>query len=126
MKACQIIASLCMALGVASGAFGAHALRDIVSPSDLAIWDKAVLYQLVHGVAALLISSAANLILPLRSRQRVVWLMLTSIVVFSGSLYILVLTGQRWLGMITPLGGMGFIVSWSLLAFQLVKAQKDG
>ncbi len=111
----------CMAIGVGCGAFGAHALRDVVSPGDLQIWEKAVLYQLVHGLAALVVVLAPVQLVAVRAQRRISALLLLSILVFSGSLYVLVLSGQRWLGMITPLGGTGFIVAWLLLAFQLVK-----
>lgn len=114
-------AAACMAIGVACGAFGAHALRDAVSPGDLQIWEKAVLYQLVHALAALVVVLAPAQLIATRAQRRVSTLLLLSILVFSGSLYVLVLSGQRWLGMITPLGGTGFIVAWLLLAFQLLK-----
>jgi uncharacterized membrane protein YgdD (TMEM256/DUF423 family) len=110
-----------MAIGVGCGAFGAHALRDVVSPGDLQIWEKAVLYQLVHGLAALVVVLAPVQLVAVGAQRRISALLLLSILVFSGSLYVLVLSGQRWLGMITPLGGTGFIVAWLLLAFQLVK-----
>ena len=115
----QAVAALFAALGVGCGAFGAHSLRDIVSPSDLDIWDKAVLYHLIHSLAALVIASQAY---AFRSPCRIAVLMLAAICVFSGSLYLLVLSGARWLGMITPLGGLGFIVAWILLGIQLLKA----
>jgi len=111
-----------MALGVACGAFGAHALRDSLPPQDLLIWEKAVLYQLVHALAALCIASLPGLPLSEGSRRAVTWILLLSIVVFSGTLYVLVLANMRWLGMITPLGGSGFIAAWLLLAYQLLKA----
>lgn len=115
------VAAACMALGVGCGAFGAHYLRDILSPLDLQIWEKAVLYQLVHGLAALAVAFAPEPLLRATARRRIATLMLLSVLVFSGSLYVLVLSGERWLGMITPLGGMGLIVSWLILAFQLLK-----
>ena len=110
-----------MATGVAFGAFGAHALKDAVSPGDLQIWEKAVLYQLVHGVSALVLTSSEQIIPRASNRSRAAALMLTSVCIFSGTLYLLVLTGHRWLGMITPIGGMGFILSWLYVAFQVLR-----
>ena len=122
MKTAQASAAALMALGVACGAFGAHALRDSLPPQDLLIWEKAVLYQLVHALAALCIASLPGLPISEGGRRAVTWILLLSIVVFSGTLYVLVLANMRWLGMITPLGGSGFIAGWLLLAYQLLKA----
>lgn len=122
MKTAQASAAALMALGVACGAFGAHALRDSIPPQDLLIWEKAVLYQLVHALAALCIASLPALAISDRARATVTWLLLISIVIFSGTLYVLVLANMRWLGMITPLGGSGFIAAWLLLAYQLLKS----
>jgi uncharacterized membrane protein YgdD (TMEM256/DUF423 family) len=118
------LASISLAISVACGAFGAHALRGILSPSDLAIWDKAVLYQMLHSLGALVITLNTNLVALQVSMRRIAWLLLASTVVFSGSLYLLVLLQTRWLGAITPLGGLGFIVSWLLLALQLIKHRR--
>lgn len=100
-----------MATGIAFGAFGAHALRGAVSQSDLDIWEKAVFYQIVHGLAFLIIStfkisSSTALALGLGT------------LIFSGSLYLLVLTGVRELGAITPIGGTLLILGWVMLAIQ--------
>lgn len=119
-------AAALLALGVGCGAFGAHALRDSLSPADLQIWEKAVLYHLVHGLAALVIASIPSATIGSAARARLGALMLGSVLVFSGSLYVLVLSGMRWLGMVTPLGGMGFIIGWLLLAYQLVRDTKQG
>jgi len=107
------VACLFMAIAVACGAFGAHALRDSLSPRDLATWQTAVLYQLIHSLAALMIITLPR---GEPALLRVSSLLLASTVVFSGSLYLLVLLNQRWLGAVTPIGGGGFIVSWLLLA----------
>jgi uncharacterized membrane protein YgdD (TMEM256/DUF423 family) len=126
MKTAQVTAAFLMALGVASGAFGAHALRDSVPVPDLLIWEKAVLYQLIHALAALCVASSSGLLMSARARLAITWMLLVSIVIFSGTLYVLVLANMRWLGMITPLGGSGFIAAWLLLAFQLLKAPPNG
>jgi uncharacterized membrane protein YgdD (TMEM256/DUF423 family) len=110
------LSAVAMLVAVASGAFGAHALRDTLSPSDMVIWEKAVLYNMVHGLAAIVIALAAESGLePVRLRN-VARVFLISLCIFSGSLYLLVLLNQRWLGMVTPLGGAGFMIAWAQLA----------
>jgi uncharacterized membrane protein YgdD (TMEM256/DUF423 family) len=89
----------------------------------MAIWEKAVLYQLVHALAALVLVFKTNLSAFDHRVNSIAILFLVSVTVFSGSLYILVLTGQRWLGMITPLGGLGFIVAWLLLALRCLSVR---
>lgn len=83
-----------------------------------------MLYHLVHALAALVIASMPAEMLDSAARGRIGAVMIGSVLVFSGSLYILVLSSMRWLGMITPLGGMGFIIAWLLLAYQLVRAPR--
>ncbi len=102
-------------LGVAAGAFGAHALRARVDAAQLAVWHTAVLYQLVHGLGLLLVSALHTQLHPVWQRWAV-RLMLAGILMFSGSLYLLVLAGQRWLGAITPLGGSLMLLGWALVA----------
>ena len=115
------IGALFAFLGVALGAFGAHALRARITPRDLEIFDVAVRYQLTHALALLI----TGLILWWRgldvSRLLVItpWLFTAGIILFSGSLYALVFTGKRWLGAVTPLGGVLFLAGWLLLAVAL-------
>ena len=93
--------------GVALGAFGAHGLKDVLAANGTAaIWQTAVLYQLVHAVASLWAAE---------HRPVVARLWAAGIVVFSGSLYALALTNIRWLGAITPVGGVLFLIGWALL-----------
>lgn len=102
-------------LGVALGAFGAHGLKNILAANDTAtIWQTAVLYHLLHAVASLWASgrSAAT-----------VWLWTTGVAVFSGSLYILAITNIRWLGAVTPIGGLLLLAGWALVIFSKAKAQ---
>ncbi len=115
-KICAL-ASLSMALAVGCGAFGAHALRDKLPSQDLAIWQTAVLYQLIHSLAAIVVTTIKQ---EQNTLVRLAILFLGSTAVFSGSLYLLVLLNQRWLGAITPIGGVGFIVGWLLLARALL------
>lgn len=111
-----IIAALTLMIGVAAGAFGAHGLKRVVDADMLAIWQTAVLYQLIHGLGMLLI---ALLALHGSSTQlgNAGAVMFAGVVVFSGSLYLLVLTGTTWLGAITPLGGAAMIVAWAMVAW---------
>jgi uncharacterized membrane protein YgdD (TMEM256/DUF423 family) len=112
----QRLSSLLLAIGVACGAFGAHGLKHSISPEYLTIWEKAVLYQLIHSLGALFLSSTDALKIPSSRLRTITWLMIGSTCIFSGSLYLLVLTNTKWLGAITPIGGAGFIISWLLLA----------
>ena len=100
-------------LGVALGAFGAHALKGhlaVLQMSD--VWEKAVFYHLIHAVVLLLLASRP--VFP-----RLAWCcFLCGIILFSGSLYVLAYTGVRWLGAITPLGGIGFLAGWLVLAIR--------
>jgi uncharacterized membrane protein YgdD (TMEM256/DUF423 family) len=125
MRRPAALASYAMALAVACGAFGAHALRDHVSPTDLAIWEKGVLYHFIHAFAALFVALVASPRIARRRATQICVLLLISVGLFSGSLYLLVLLNQRWLGMVTPLGGVGFIVAWVALAAQLWREPKD-
>jgi len=102
----RIAAALCF-LAVALGAFGAHALRSTLESYGMTdVWNKAVLYHLVHAVALLALSSV-------RTPNRVAWcLLFAGIIFFSGSLYLMALSNVRWLGAITPLGGLCFLSGW--------------
>ena len=101
--------------GVAAGAFGAHALRDLVPQSLLAIFETGVRYQMYHALALLLTARAAAL-WPGKLTTVAGWLFVGGIVIFSGSLYVLATTGILWLGAVTPLGGVAFLTAWILLA----------
>ncbi|WP_341302752.1 DUF423 domain-containing protein [Lysinibacillus sp. FSL H8-0500] len=105
-------------LGVVLGAFGAHALKDkFASPRYVAIWETAVQYQMYHALGIIALGILSNEAL-VGSSSLLSWagyLMLTGIVFFSGSLYVLAVTGVKKLGAITPIGGMLFIVAWVLV-----------
>ena len=116
------LACLSMAIAVGCGAFGAHALRDSLSDKDLSIWNTAVLYQMIHSLAALFTISAQ---VDHKRSVLIATLFLLSVIVFSGSLYLLVILDLRWLGAITPLGGSGFIITWLLLARTLLKIERQ-
>ncbi len=108
-----------MALAVALGAFGAHALRARVTPDLLGIWHTAVQYHALHALGLFVVAGAAHAWADSGSLRLAGWLMTAGILLFSGSLYVLVLTGTRWLGAVTPLGGLAFIAAWLLLAWSL-------
>ena len=107
-------------LGVALGAFGAHALRASLSPGDIEIFETAVRYQMYHAVALFGVAwLATRLVSPLMDWAG--WLLVAGTVVFSGSLYLLVLTDTRWLGAITPVGGLMLVAGWLLVVVALLR-----
>lgn len=104
------IGAVSAALAVGLGAFGAHGLRDTLSPERMDVWRTAAHYHLVHSVAIVAIAAAASTTLGLRGLS--LSLMAGGIVVFAGSLYALCLSDVRALGAITPIGGLAFIAGW--------------
>jgi uncharacterized membrane protein YgdD (TMEM256/DUF423 family) len=110
-----VCAALVMAVGVGAGAFGAHALRGLVAPDRMPIWHTAVLYQLIHGLGMLGVA-LLGMQFPSARLKAAGALMFAGVIIFSGSLYTLVLTDTGWLGAITPIGGVAFIAAWCLLA----------
>lgn len=113
------IGAALMALAVAMGAFGAHALKGRLDEYSLSVYEKAVFYHFVHGLGILLVTLLArtNAVTP-AGQARVAWLLFIGIVIFSGSLYALAISGVRVLGAITPVGGIAFIAGWALLAYE--------
>lgn len=107
-------------LGVACGAFGAHALKARLTPEMLAVWKTAVEYQFTHALALLLVGLLA-LQKPSATLHSAALCFAAGVLVFSGSLYALALTGTRWLGAITPLGGLLFLIGWALLFWAALK-----
>ena len=109
---------------VALGAFGAHGLRGLVGPELLAVWRTAVDYQMFHALALLALAFA-----PAGSAggpgSLACWCFAIGVLVFSGSLYLLVLSGQSWLGAITPLGGLCLIAGWGALGIHGWRAWRD-
>jgi len=113
--------ALLAALGVAMGAFGAHALKASLSAERMAVYQTAVQYHLWHALGLLLIGVLAHQGPPSPLINTSGWLMLAGVVVFSGSLYALTLTGVRWLGMVTPIGGVALIAAWVTLAVAILR-----
>lgn len=108
-------------IAVGAGAFGAHALRRVLGEADLATFETAVRYQMYHALALLAVSWALSR-WPSGALTAAGWSFVAGILVFSGSLYVLVLANQRWLGAVTPLGGLAFLLGWALLAWSAFRA----
>jgi uncharacterized membrane protein YgdD (TMEM256/DUF423 family) len=107
------IGALFAGLAVAAGAFGAHALRNRLEPRDLEIFETAARYQMYHALALLM--AAWLLDKNIAQAGLAAWGFSIGTVIFSGSLYLMVFTGMRWLGAITPLGGVAMLVGWGAL-----------
>ena len=103
-------------LAVVLGAFGAHALRARLTPEMLTVYHTATQYHFYHALGLLLVALLAAQFPAVGALRVAGWLMVIGIVLFSGSLYALSLTGVRWLGAITPLGGAAFIAAWAVVA----------
>jgi len=103
------LAAICGFLGVALGAFGAHALKDRLSVEGVEWWKTATLYHLVHAAAMLATGRSDGRASP------ATWCFAAGIVLFSGSLYAMALTDARWLGAVTPIGGVALLAGWFLL-----------
>jgi uncharacterized membrane protein YgdD (TMEM256/DUF423 family) len=105
----RIAAALCF-LAVALGAFGAHSLRSTLeSRGMIDVWNKAVFYQFIHALVLLVLALYGTI------NRGACLLLLVGILLFSGSLYLLALTNLRWLGPVTPIGGLCFLVGWAWL-----------
>ncbi len=109
-------------LVVLFGAFGAHALKVRLSAEMLAIYQTGVHYHLFHAMGLIAVGLVATQIPASAYLKWSGWLMLAGIVLFSGSLYALSVSGLRWLGMVTPFGGISFILSWTLFVMAVLKA----
>lgn len=119
------IGSALMALAVVLGAFGAHGLRNRLDAYSLSVYEKAVFYHFVHALGILLVALLARAgAITTGAQGRVAGLLLLGIVIFSGSLYALAVSGVRILGAITPIGGLAFIAGWLLLAFEASRSQR--
>jgi uncharacterized membrane protein YgdD (TMEM256/DUF423 family) len=119
-------AAILLALAVSIGAFGAHGLQGRLDTYSLGVYEKAVFYHFIHALGMLAV--------PLLVRARLIsesagtwtgWLLLAGIVLFSGSLYVLAITGIRTLGAITPFGGVSFIAAWIVLAVCALRSRSS-
>jgi len=120
MKLLLLFGIFLCCLSVIMGAFGAHALKDRLSAYSMSIYDKAVLYQMFHSLAIIFTFLIGQI---LNSSQFNIcsWIFLAGIIIFSGSLYLLSITDIKWLGAITPIGGMLFIIGWIVLFYLVLK-----
>ena len=105
--------ALLAASGVMLGAFGTHGLRAFLDAEALGWWETGVRYQLWHALGLIAISA-----LPLQRLLAISMLLIAGVLIFSGSLFLMALTDARWLGAVTPIGGMAMIAGWLLLAWQ--------
>jgi len=111
-----VAGSLAAGVAVAAGAFGAHALRTRLGADQLAVFETGARYQMYHALALLAVAGATDK-WGGGAVQAAGWFFLAGILLFSGSLYLLALSGQRWWGAITPLGGAAFLAGWVCLAW---------
>jgi uncharacterized membrane protein YgdD (TMEM256/DUF423 family) len=118
----SVVGAILLALAVMLGAFGAHGLRDRLDPYSMSVYEKAVFYHFIHALGLLIVS-----FLPKTgtfSESATGWvcgLLLVGVLIFSGGLYLLAVTGNRMLGAITPIGGVSFIAAWLALAWFVAK-----
>ncbi len=115
--------ALLAGLGVGLGAFGAHGLKERLSSEMLVIYQTGVFYHLIHALGIMLAALTADR-LGLRGGL-ICGFFALGVLLFSGSLYVLAISGQRWLGMVTPFGGTAFLVGWGILAFGCFRAKPD-
>ncbi len=122
MQTMLVIGSIVMFLAVAIGAFGAHAMKPRLTPDMLKIYETGVQYHLVHGIGILAAGIAGGQLTNGHSLASAAgWCLLGGIILFSGSLYALSLSGIRKLGAITPLGGLLFLAGWVLLTIAVIQ-----
>jgi uncharacterized membrane protein YgdD (TMEM256/DUF423 family) len=117
-----LIGSIAALFAVAIGAFGAHALKKQLTADMLAVFHTGVQYHYYHALGLLAVGLIATQLPESSALKWSGWLMFIGIIIFSGSLYLLSITGIRWLGAITPIGGVAFIAAWMLLAFAIYKS----
>ncbi len=121
MKTFIVAGVLAMALGVILGAFGAHGLKNRLSPELLVIYHTGVEYHLYHALGLILVGILCVQFPQVEGLRTGGWLLLAGIAIFSGSLYLLAISGLRWLGAITPIGGVAFIAGWLWIGWSLIR-----
>ena len=112
------VGALSAGIAVAAGAFGAHLLKDKIGATGLEVWKTGVQYHLAHALAMLLVAALGEKV---AQSERIGKLFLAGQLIFAGSLYLLAVTGVKWLGAITPLGGVCFLLGWGYLALSAGK-----
>ncbi|MEX0779882.1 MAG: DUF423 domain-containing protein [Balneolales bacterium] len=121
-KTVIIIGSLLMALAVAFGAFGAHIVENILTPERFQVYETAVSYHFYHAIGILFIGILSVFVEESRWLKWAGYLLIAGILIFCGSLYLLTLTDTGWLGAITPIGGVAFILGWIFVAVGMAMA----
>jgi uncharacterized membrane protein YgdD (TMEM256/DUF423 family) len=116
-----VLGALSAGLAVAAGAFGAHGLKARVSPEMLAVFETGARYQMYHALALLAVAWAVGR-WPTAGVESAGWLFVAGTLLFSGSLYLLALGAPRWLGAVTPLGGLCFLAGWAFLGWRVLRA----
>lgn len=116
-----ILGSINAATAVTMGAFGAHSLKPKMPEDMISAFQTAVQYHFYHSLGLIIIGLLTIYFKPEKHFHIAGWIMFTGIILFSGSLYILSTTGTRWLGIITPIGGIAFIISWVVIAITVWK-----
>jgi uncharacterized membrane protein YgdD (TMEM256/DUF423 family) len=118
--------AILLALAVILGAFGAHALRPHLDPYLMSVYERAAFYHFIHALGLLIVSVLPRVgVLTANAGARVCALLFAGVILFSGSLYLLALTGARTFGAVTPIGGLSFIAAWLLLAVALIRGASD-
>jgi len=121
------VAAIMLGLAVGIGAFGAHGLKGRLDDYSMGVYEKAVLYHFFHALGLLIVSILPRVgVLSQSAGTWVCGLLFAGILLFSGSLYALALSGVRILGAVTPFGGLAFLAAWFLLAWQLYQNQPPG
>jgi uncharacterized membrane protein YgdD (TMEM256/DUF423 family) len=116
----SLTGAVLLALAVILGAFGAHGLQNRLDDYSRGVYEKAVFYHFLHAMGILVVAVLTRTgTFPEQAADTVCWFLLAGIVLFSGSLYVLAVSGNRALGMITPFGGVAFIIGWLWLAWHL-------
>ncbi|MBM7035508.1 DUF423 domain-containing protein [Vibrio ulleungensis] len=121
MRILGLLAALLGLTGVALGAFAAHGLKAYLAPESLEVFTTGVHYQMMHALAVLALVGVYQGI----PDKKLIWAgrwMVVGVLLFSGSLYLLATTSIRWFGPITPLGGVGFLIGWALVALTFLKS----
>lgn len=122
MKKLVVLGSFNAFLSVALGAFGAHGLKSFLTPDKLSTWQTGVAYQFYHALGLIIIGLIAKAYPDSALIRSSGWVMSGGILLFSGSLYLLSLTGISSLGMITPFGGVAFLLSWLMLLYGVLRS----
>ena len=120
-----LLASLSAMTGVGLGAFGAHGLKNVLSPELLTVYQTGVTYQMWHALGLMGIALLHQQAAESKLINWAGWLMFIGIILFSGSLYLLAILNLKWIGIITPIGGVSFIMAWVLIAIFATKKQHN-